>query len=1341
MNLGLIVNAQGIIFHENFDTIPNGQLPQGWTLYHLIDSASVNWRVSFAPVNSTKGLRHGPFSQWLSIDTVDNYTVTPPIVLTQNNILTFSEKTTKYQPSVSLSNALAGIYISNTGPDPRVHSFTQIHEFDTTQIGSVLSFSVDLSSFGGDTVYLGFKYYALPLTYSYAIDDIIISEPQVDGGLTRIVAPVGTAFPGSTQDIVVELKNYANTIIDSIQIDFSVNGINQPTFSASNLGLGINDSIQLVLGSYPFGTGINDIMAAAIIPNDNNNSNDTTYATYTISPTVDFSIEHIEPEGSFPIVGPQQVKAVIVNNGTVVANTCSIDWWIDNQLQAPYQGTFLNLQPGDSLEITLGQGNYSKGIHNTTAKITNTNDVNPTNDSLSVVSIHGELYEDFEGEFLPEGWTSHYGLKDNILSPIQNWYYEAQAASNYFGTVSDTLFTPALIIDTSDVITFELRMNAFFPTTAFLIAQDLNSGSFIYLDTITSTALGWVQRTVDLSQALGVKRIGFCFLSNSDAGGGSIDLVHSTAARYLPLNDLKVKGLDYGNVARANQNHPIKAIVKNIGQNFVAGTNYNVQLKSDTGVVATLNGVDLAPWSEEQFVFQSIFSNVGVQDLRVEVVFNQDSDTLSNTTDEFRIHIVPENAISETNGAPQYPSQNLPFNGNGSDFTLGSDDLTQVLYLANDLKNGFIYGYELKARNIIEGSRKLPLQIWVGETTASDLSAGWQPFSGLTLVFDDTIVVSGAEQDIYIPFNVPYLYSGNNNLVIQSYQYDAEWPSLATSFYLNGTVGQVRSRFVLEAFTVDPTNPAFTGGTLNDFPYTNFIIDTLTEVSHVYGEVVDMTNSQLLSGAAIEVVNMNFNATTDAQGRFDMPGLPYGNHNFVCEKYGYYVDTLNHDIYTPQDTVDFHLIPRPEVDLIFVVSGSDAPTTGLNGALAELSVYGSYLEYSTSTGIVNFQNVYGDALYVLTISKKGYEDYVLPVELLQTDLDLDTIVLIQEERSAYNAIALDQGNAQDALISWRPPLYGGMFQNRLDNDNVSFSFTNEPNENVWLGNYFPNDDTITLTSADVYFDYYPNAHDFVTVEVFNSNEELLVSSSPFQTFPDSTFVIDIPNITLFDDYYVMVHWQNNPLSTDALAIDLTPGITNYARIKYPGLPIDTLGAYVSGIPHGVFLVRANYMDDENPQLLSNVHYNIRRGLISDYTNAMNWPVLNNAPVFDTLFVDSSWGQVPVGDFVYAIETMYGNSSSEQTFSNVLNSATIGLTENVQVSMILVYPNPANSLVHIENLKKNSNYALLDVNGLRIIDFTPLENKITLDLSRLARGIYFLISESHTPSNTVKIVLN
>jgi len=109
-----------------------------------------------------------------------------------------------------------------------------------------------------------------------------------------------------------------------------------------------------------------------------------------------------------------------------------------------------------------------------------------------------------------------------------------------------------------------------------------------------------------------------------------------------------------------------------------------------------------------------------------------------------------------------------------------------------------------------------------------------------------------------------------------------------------------------------------------------------------------------------------------------------------------------------------------------------------------------------------------------------------------------------------------------------------------DSGFISNSFTNEPNENVWLGNYFNFEEPTTLNSVEIRTDVFQNATDFVTVDVIDlASDEVLATSEPFLIQQNTEQTVNIPNITVSGLIAVMVHWQDNPESTNSLAIEFS----------------------------------------------------------------------------------------------------------------------------------------------------------------------------------------------------------
>ena len=88
-------------------------------------------------------------------------------------------------------------------------------------------------------------------------------------------------------------------------------------------------------------------------------------------------------------------------------------------------------------------------------------------------------------------------------------------------------------------------------------------------------------------------------------------------------------------------------------------------------------------------------------------------------------------------------------------------------------------------------------------------------------------------------------------------------------------------------------------------------------------------------------------------------------------------------------------------------------------------------------------------------------------------------------------------------------------------------------------------------------------------------------------------------------------------------------------------------------------------------------------------------------------------------------------------------STQGITvdiQNVSVSKVKVYPNPASDVVILENAA-NSRITLFDAAGRIVIQKQALTNQETFSLSTLSNGIYFVKIDNSETSETIKLIVN
>jgi hypothetical protein len=116
----------------------------------------------------------------------------------------------------------------------------------------------------------------------------------------------------------------------------------------------------------------------------------------------------------------------------------------------------------------------------------------------------------------------------------------------------------------------------------------------------------------------------------------------------------------------------------------------------------------------------------------------------------------------------------------------------------------------------------------MGETTQPQALIGWIPAGDLTLVFDGTIDLPPGENDILIPLDTFFGYSGANNLVVMVQRpMDTQYYSSMDTWYItNDVFHPARTiHYHSDWDEMDPYNPS-EGYVLNDLPNIGFYFDS-----------------------------------------------------------------------------------------------------------------------------------------------------------------------------------------------------------------------------------------------------------------------------------------------------------------------------------------------------------------------------------------------------------------------------------------------------------------------------------------------------------------------------------
>lgn len=234
------VNAQ--ILSESFE----GEVA-GWSIYDG-DGDGFNWSIQdFSAMDATTpdGTKAGwseSFSnQYGTALTPDNWLITPQISIPAGNAtLTF------YAWGVDASWAAEhlGIFVSaeemptdNTFP---VDNFTQVFEQVTT--GDQIQYTVDLSSYAGQNIYIAFRHYEITDMFVLALDLV-----EVTTGTTGIedINVTANVYPNPASDVV---NVNAAAQINDIEL-YNIAGQKVSTFNVNNTSAQINVA-ELANGIY-----------------------------------------------------------------------------------------------------------------------------------------------------------------------------------------------------------------------------------------------------------------------------------------------------------------------------------------------------------------------------------------------------------------------------------------------------------------------------------------------------------------------------------------------------------------------------------------------------------------------------------------------------------------------------------------------------------------------------------------------------------------------------------------------------------------------------------------------------------------------------------------------------------------------------------------------------------------------------------------------------------------------------------------------------------------------------------------------------------------------------------
>nr|NQU92372.1 T9SS type A sorting domain-containing protein [Bacteroidota bacterium] len=871
------------------------------------------------------------------------------------------------------------------------------------------------------------------------------------------------------------------------------------------------------------------------------------------------------------------------------------------------------------------------------------------------VYLNGWFIEYFDdGYFPPTDWT-----------PGPSWSgvefgYEGAGAMSYVETfMEDTLVTPLLTIHDGDVLTFVAKTSNWWPGNMKIVWKDAAGGPWQLVEYVDlGFSSQYLQRQVDVSVAAGISYLGFVNVGDVAWSWGSeimIDNVIGVGIEFF-YYDYDMKMVEFNPSPTPTKNEPIDmdVIVKNNGLVAMADGEYTVKIMEVTEggdvELASVPGIAANPTQEKTHTLSITFDKIGPTDVYAVVVLNPDQNLDNNTSILRPLYVQAAGTSVVQVGEGTDESWQIP-NPLGQ-----ASSVSEVIYSAGLVNptdvTGFITGMAYQFNNYNSApTLNVPIMIYVGETDETNLGGGFINGTELTKVAETNIDLQmGLNQELYIPFTVPYDYQGGNLCVMFYKSGGNDWFN-GVNWIGTNTGPVVDSTAAYTSYYTPPIDPNNLGIWIPNYvpfmPNTAFYIADVGTVP-LTGVVTDEATAPV-EGALVEVVGFENSTLSLANGSYGLTDLLAWESVIQSTKFGYYDNPQTVVLYEGEaNTFDFTMTLLPVVTVNAVVVGNDDPMHYMEDAEVTFEGYYDYATTVGADGTFSIPGVYGDKTYTLTITMEGYETYVDDVDVMQADLDLGTIALTELMLIPFytQAVQVDPGSV---LVNWNSPLDGVT-------DVVTYEYypnngyNAELGEEVWIGNIFEME-AGTITAVSMSWSQYGETSGPVRLDLMDDKGDIFYSSEVFETVHDAWITIDIPNITFEGGiFYTMIYWDGlNPEMTDWLTADAYDVGIDYAYYMYPYMTEPELLSTLIENLDITMVMNVDIVTDGADGGRYNEGYNIFLGPWSDINNSAAWTKVNDEPVMGNEYLDHTWPQ-PTEGWTYGVQSVYSTGVSDASFA-------------------------------------------------------------------------------------------
>ena len=895
-------------------------------------------------------------------------------------------------------------------------------------------------------------------------------------------------------------------------------------------------------------------------------------------------------------------------------------------------------------------------------------------------------FEDFQDNDFSNLWTVRNENGDTLYWKHTNFHYDdgaryLQYRMSQVDQANDYVIAPPVTLQAGKdyLISFDARIQRMHLMSQekieVFVAPSPTKGA--ETTTVQELTLGdydtnWATRRIEFSPtATGDYYTGLYLHSDPDQNWVCIDNFRIEEIYYY---DLEVTAFTGPNSAIANMNSTYGITVHNKGSREVSDFTVRIVDKAGNTLGETHPEAPLAAGETATYQVTINLQQTGNYQVYAEVVIPTDGDQSNNKTGEpFDINVHTNGdfsiMIGETAGITARDDNGMPFMKSNP-----NNVWTQSIYLASEINatNGLITQMEWYGSGFDIYPVEFPVKIYLGNTSASNLSSGELPTSEMTLVYDGIMSFANAGQKAAtIKFTQPFNYTGGN-MVVCIYR-----ENTASSPDWRGVTGGMEIFYAQSAAL--RYWDGFRGDTLDFKPVVSIFMDA---TGNSLSGTVTSTDGTPLAGVKVTVNENGMNTTTDEEGNYRFDLVNTGTYHVSYSVYGYYEHTDEITITGDDDTPVTNNVQLEEMKRCNLTLTVTNGLGNVAGAAVSLNGYSQLTGTTDNDGQLTFNDVICSE-YTAVIES---QDYTTLHDTLQLSGDNATETLtFTVKPKAYPVDGFTMAPGDAPVLSWNAPV---RVNERRYDDGVATTRAGgaataegQKLDKAVFGIIEENAGSIKQVS-------------WYLVETEGKTERtvnLFVFNLDSDGSPELTPVYGVNGITSTVNEW-FTYTLDEPYSTDRpffIALSCTD--------EYLGLGVDgsyfnptdeypfremlqyystnyTQQFYPSAIWYkGNFMIRLQ-MADAIPEAPGSTDllqgYNVYRFLAADRGNRGNWQTIADHTAATT-FTDDNLAAMPQGYYQYAVTAAWGDMiESEPVVSEIvekdmLTAVTLQFSTKVQ----------------------------------------------------------------------------